>query len=247
MTRNFIKCELKQFFEWLSRNLNSKYKEYDIKKAILQGNNLRKDILDINKLISDYPGLLPSLEYYLLQSLLSDYACNPDVLHHKYLTLINELKVKTRELTINDNNTKSKRFRIYIMGEPIQELRMLNILESHGGILIGCDTWLDLYYDLIDPSRPPFAALSEYILGMPTNGTIYHKIQRTINHIKQQKADGVILHSITKSKSIPVAEKLIKDLVSEQGLPILPIETSFPGESLDTSEYKIRAFIEMNQ
>jgi hypothetical protein len=67
-----------------------------------------------------------------------------------------------------------------------------------------------------------------------------------LGKIKKQKPDAIILSNVIGSRHLTGIEKLVKDIIKEElGVPVLSIETTLPGESLDKIDYQINALIQM--
>jgi benzoyl-CoA reductase/2-hydroxyglutaryl-CoA dehydratase subunit BcrC/BadD/HgdB len=134
------------------------------------------------------------------------------------------------------------------MGEETQELRVWNAIEDYGGVLVGLDTRLSLYYDLVREDGSPIENLARWIWKMPYNLPTVERIEATIPYIKTQNPDAIIVSSVVGSRNLPGAERLVKDLIRDElGVPVLFIETALPLENIEKVEYQIRAFIEINR
>jgi len=190
---------------------------------------------------------MPALEYYMTQVLIGDYAQDPEELHNQYLALLDELKERVKQSIAAPRLTSKKPLRIYLMGEETQEFQLLNIIEDYGGVLIGCDTRLSLYYEPVKEDGQVVENLARWIWKMPDNLPTVERIKTTIPYIKKQKPDAIIINSMVGSRNLPGAERLVRDIIKEElGIPVLSIETTLPLENIEKVDYQIRAFIEMN-
>ncbi len=137
-----------------------------------------------------------------------------------------------------------KPFRIYFMGEETLELQLFNIIEDLGGVLVGCDTRLSLYYEPVKEDGDVIKNLARWIWRMPANLPTAVRIETTLPLIQSQKPDGIIYSSVVGSRNLSGAERLVEDLVKEKlGIPVLSIETGFPGEHTDKVKGQIKSFI----
>ncbi|MBA7478112.1 hypothetical protein ES707_13533 [subsurface metagenome] len=244
---SFLVKELEQLFKWLTFQTGQKVSDETLRDAIRRGNLLRQDLLEITQLLQSSPVPISALEYYLAQVLIGDYAQDPEELHNRYLALLDELKERVKHLVAAPGLTSKKPLRIYLMGEETQEFQLFNTIEDHGGVLVGCDTRLSLYYEPVKEDGWAVENLVRWIWKMPDNLPTVERIKTTIPYIKKQKPDAIIISSVLGSRNLPGAERLARDIIRDElGIPVLSIETTLPLENIEKVDYQIRAFIEMN-
>ncbi len=245
---DYLTTELQQLFDWMSANTGQEVTEENLRVAIRAGNILRQDMLDLMKLLQLPTVPISALEYYMAQALMGDYALDPEALHKHYRALIEELECRAAQQVAAPGITSAKPLRIYFMGEETQEFRVWNAIEDYGGTLVGLDTRLSLYYDLIKEDGSPIENLARWIWKMPYNLPTVERIKATIPYINSQNPDAIIVNSVVGSKNLPGAERLVKDMIGKElGIPAIFIETTLPLENIERVDYQIRAFIETNQ
>jgi benzoyl-CoA reductase/2-hydroxyglutaryl-CoA dehydratase subunit BcrC/BadD/HgdB len=189
---------------------------------------------------------ISALEYYLAQTMIGDYAQDPEMLHDSYRALVQELKERVSQSVAAPGLVSEKPLRIYFMGEETQEFRVWNAIEDYGGVLVGSDTRLSLYYDLVKEDGSPIENLARWIWKMPHNLPTAERIKATIPYIKQQEPDAIIISSVVGSRNIPEAERFTRDMLKDElGLPVLSIETTLPLENTEQVDSQIKAFIKM--
>ncbi len=243
----FLKEELKQLFNFLSSQTGKKVTNDSLSSAIKRGNLLRQDLLDLTRLLRCSTVPISALEFYISQLFIGDYAQNPEGLHDNYRKLIEELEERVKRGVSAPGIISNKPTRIYLMGEETQEFQLLNIIEQYGGALVGCDSRLSLYYELIKEDDSPIDALAEWLWNMPHNMSTTERIKTTLPYIKQQKPDAIIINNVVGSRNIPGAEKLVRDIIRDElRIPVLSLETSMPREDIEKIDYQVRAFIEMS-
>lgn len=244
---DFIVKELKQLFAWLATVTGQKISHESLAGAIKLGNLLRQDIIEITRLQQSSPAALPPLEYYVLQSTAGDYLFDGETLHGRYQTLINELRGRASRSESEAAAKSPKKLRIYWLGEDTQEYQIFNLLEDYGAVLVGCDTRLSFYYELVAEGGNPVENLAKWIWRMPSNLSTLERMQVTLPHIRAQKPDAVIIHSVIGSRNLPGAERLVRDVINDEtGLPVLSLETSLPGKNIDLVRSQIQGFIKAN-
>lgn len=241
---DYLKKELKQFFNEISVYTGHKVTGEALRAAIYAGNLLRSDMVEIDSFLAMDNVPLSGLEYYLIHMMIGDYARNPECLHRQLRQLIDELKQRAAN-NVSAPGVRNSSVRIYVMGDETQELHLYNSIEDNGGVLVGCDFRLPLYYTLIDENNEPLGSIVRWIWHMPNNLPIQQRIKFELQRIKEQKPDAVILSNVVGSRHLTGIEKLVKDMIKEElGVPVLSIETMLPGESADKIDYQINALIQ---
>ena len=242
---DFLVKELRQLFSWLTAQTGKKVTDETIRDAIGRGNRLRQDLSEINQLLQLSPVPMPALECYMTQTLIGDYAQDAEALHQQYQVLLGELK-KRLSLSHPTPGAKTvKPLRFYLMGEETLEFQLFNIIEDYGGVLVGCDTRLSLYYEPVKEDGLVIENLARWIWKMPCNLPTMERIKVTLPHIKKQRPDAIIISSVVGSRNFPGAERLVRDMIRDElGIPILSIETTLPLKNIEKVKSQIKAFIE---
>jgi benzoyl-CoA reductase/2-hydroxyglutaryl-CoA dehydratase subunit BcrC/BadD/HgdB len=243
----YLTRELKQFFDWLTIETDHKITDHSLMESIRRGNLLRQDIMEITQMLQLAKVPIAALEYYFAQTMIGDYAQDPEMLHDSYGALIEELKERVSGSVAAPGLVSEKPLRIYFMGEETQAFRVWNAIEDYGGVLVGCDTRLSLYYEPIKEDGSAIEDLARWIWKMPYNLPTAARIKATIPYIKQQKPDAIIISSVVGSRNIPEAERFTRDILNDElGLPMLSIETTLPLENIEKVDSRIKDFIKMN-
>ncbi len=225
----YLTKELKQLFDWLANQTGHKITDRSLIESIRRGNLIRQDLMEITQMLQLPKVPISALEYYLAQTMIGDYAQDPEMLHDRYRALVQELKERVSQSVAAPGLVSEKPLRIYFMGEETQEFRVWNAIEDYGGVLVGSDTRLSLYYDLVKEDGSPIENLARWIWKMPHNLPTAERIKATIPHIKQQEPDAIIISSVVGSRNIPEAERFTRDMLKDElGLPVLSIETTLP-------------------
>ncbi len=240
---NFLRKEIEQFLSWLSAITGHKVSQNGLVESVRKANLIREDLAAIDKLVAGPGKVLPGLEYYLCQLLASDYCQDPDGLHAAYRSLIAELEKRAG----SPGSGGDGMLRLYLMGDDTQQLQLFNGIEDYGGVLVGSDTRLSSYYAPVPLEGNMVENLAEWLWNMPANMPTETRVKATIPYIRAQKADAVIINSLTGSRNLPGSEKMVRDLIKEElGIPVLGIETSLPRQDVEKVDYLIKAFIEMS-
>jgi benzoyl-CoA reductase/2-hydroxyglutaryl-CoA dehydratase subunit BcrC/BadD/HgdB len=240
---DYLVEELKSLFGWLEDNLGKEVTDVALSDEIRSTNRLRQAMSDLTDLLQADEVPIPALEYYLLQMTMSDCLQAPDALYHALQKLTQESKDRLRVGTPTAT-MRNPLLRVYYSGVETQELSVFNMIEDSGGALVGCDTYLPLFRGLVPESGSPVKSLAEWIWRTPYSFPTPDRIRATIPHMKKQKAECVIINNNTGCRYFTETSKLAKDLIREElGLPVLTIETALPGENVELTESRIKAFI----
>ena len=244
---DFMIKELEQMFRWLTSHTGIKVNDETVRNAIRQGNRLRQDLLEITQLLRSNPVPISGLEYYMTQAMIGDYTLDPELLHRQYKILLSELKTRVDHSTAGPSLMSRKPLRLYLMGEETQEFGLFNIIENCGGVLVGCDTRLSLYYELIKEDGAAIENLARWIWKMPCNLPTAERIKVTIPYIKKQEPDAIIISNVIGSRNLPGAERLVREIITDElGIPVLSIETGLPLMSIEKVKSQIKTFIEIH-
>ena len=241
---NYLKKELEQLFEWMEVHTGRKVTEESLQRAIHFGNLIRTDMAELNAYLAMVKVPITALEYYLIQMMMGDYAQDPEGLHNLFRQFLNEINLRVDQGKSAPGISASP-VRVYVMGNETQELYLYNAIEDYGGVVVGCDFRLPLYYDLIDEKALPLESLAHWIWRMPSNLPSQERVRFELNYIKKQNPDAVIISNVVGSRYLPGIERLVRELIKhELGVPVLSIETTLPQENVEKVDYQIRALLQ---
>ncbi len=241
---DYLKKELLQFFSDVGAYTGRSVSNEMLHNGIQAGNLLRSDMLEIDTYLAMEKVPLSGLEYYLIQAMMGDYARDPAGLHLILRRLIDELKQRAAKHESAPGICNSP-VRIYIMGDETQELHLYNAIEDSGGVLVGCDFRLPLYYGLVDEVNKPLDSLAQWIWRMPNNLPVQQRVKLELDFIKKQKPDAIILSNVVGSRHLTGIERLVKDIIKQElSVPVLTIETTLPRENVDKIDYQINALMQ---
>jgi benzoyl-CoA reductase/2-hydroxyglutaryl-CoA dehydratase subunit BcrC/BadD/HgdB len=240
---NFLTKELEHFIDWLTSQTGKSITEQGLKESIKIGNLIRQDIKELSQMLQLSKVPIPALEYYITQIMIDDYAQDPKILHNTFKTLIKELKERESN-NITPAGISEKPIRIYFVGEEIPDIRIWNEIEDYGGVIVGYDRYLSLFYEPIKEDGSAIENMAQWIYTMLCNMPTTERIQKIIPVIKQQEPDAVILSSNVGSKIIPESEMLIYQIIEyEIGIPIFTLGNEQPFEDNRLTNEKLKTFI----
>lgn len=241
---DYLKKELEQYFEWMEDHIGTRVTNESLQRAVHLGNLIRTDMVELNAYLAMPKVPIAALEYYLVQMMMGDYAQDPGGLHKLFRQLLEEINLRVNQGKKIPGIAESP-VRVYIIGDETQELYMYNFIEDHGGVVVGCNFRLPLYYELIDEQALSIESLAHWIWHMPTNLPIQKRIEFELSHIKRQNPDAVIISSVIGSRHLPGIERLIRDSIKKElSIPVISIETTIPGDNVERIDYQIRGLLQ---
>ena len=180
-----------------------------------------------------------------------------DLLDKKeYLALLHQTLAELQALQHNpvievDGNDA----RIFISGSliPRGDRKLINIITSVGGRIVGDDIWtgilphLDLDIKEISPAgvalaylnRTPHAALPYLDLESDRRLKKLHEL------LAEFKAQGVIYHTLRYCDPFTFKAKETKDVLAKSAIPVLEIHTEYAGSDYEALRTRLEAFVEM--
>ena len=242
----YLVKELESLSEWLGNHGGRRIEGVALREEIRSTNKLRQAMIDLTDLLREDNVPVSALEYYLLQMTMSDYLQAPDALYRAWRGVLQESKERVRKGTPAKSICDSP-LRVYYSGAETQELSVFSMIEDFGGTLVGCDTYLPLYRDLVSEDGS-LRSLANWIWATPFSFPTMERIRATMPFIKKQRAECVMINNTTGCKYLTESSRLARDMIREElGLPVLTVETSSPGENVELTESRIRAFMETNR
>lgn len=241
----FIQEELSLLFARLGRRLGQQYSESRLREEVKKGNRVRRLLLDVTSLLSQSSPPLNALEYFLIHATAGDYLQDPDYL----ATLISSVKGEA-EKRIYENKwppgLADDPVRIYYVGMAPQDLQFWNMIEDSGGVLVGCDTYLPLFYDLIPENGPVLEDLAKWIWMMPHHMVGADRAKALMRYIKEQKPEAIIMGNVAGCRSLSSSDRIMKETLKEElGIPITSVEFGASEDDVALLEPHIKAFIEI--
>ena len=244
---SFLEEELRHLFEVFSESKEYDYFEESILFEVKIGNKIRKIIQEITHLLSHKHPPISALEYFIMHAATGDYLQNPN----RLLKILTEIKEEAQE-RIKDKNimntNMSDASRIYYIGEAPQNPRFWNLIEECGGVLVGCDTYLPLFYEIIPETNYILKDLAKWIWENPYHMPIPDRAESLIIHIKRQNPDCVMIGNSVGCRKLASSDKIIKEIIKEKlKIPVTSIEFGSSNDDIPLLEPHIKAFIEMSK
>jgi len=242
---SFIQGELTSLFTRLGRRLGHQYSESRLRDEVKKGNRVRKLLLGITSLLSHNSPPLNALEYFLVHATAGDYLQNPDSL----VATLSEVKDET-EMRASEGKCPpaivDDPVRIYYIGMAPQDLHFWNMIEDSGGVLVGCDTYLPLFYSLIPENGSILGDFAKWIWIMSHHMPATDRAKTLVKYVKQQKPDAVVIGNVTGCRNLSSSDRIIRETLKEDlGISTTSFEFGSSDDDVALLEPHIKAFIEM--
>ncbi|MBC7333238.1 MAG: 2-hydroxyacyl-CoA dehydratase, partial [Actinobacteria bacterium] len=267
-TVNYLANQLKEISEDISKKLGEKIDMQRLAETIQYSNSFRKWVTKVNTLRKEliyYPPNFNGLNFILPFHAFAGTKDNIILYQKMYLELSKYLRMqkkkdkiekqakgnkKNRELgkqieNITDSKRPVRRI-LWLHLKPYYKNDIFSILEKENCKVV-FEEINQVYWPPLDPQNP-FESLAEKMLSHFLNGSIENRLNKILNMIKEYRIDGTILFSHWGCRQNNGASRIIKDVLKDQGQPILILDSdcvdqsNFPQGQLKT---RLQGFIEI--
>jgi benzoyl-CoA reductase/2-hydroxyglutaryl-CoA dehydratase subunit BcrC/BadD/HgdB len=238
----YLENEFLKLKSALEKHVSSTIKEEDIKNAINIYNISRILYNQLNSLRIEEPPMITASN---LMKITSDFFnTEPETWNEKTNKLIEEMKSGTKEIKHKNNP------RILLSGSPLHEIEFIKFIEDIGLHVVYEDLCTgSKFFDLnIKDSNKLISSLSEaYLTRTPCARMmqIEERAKQIIKKSKKFKVDGVIHHSLKFCDTYLYDVPALKEILVENGLPVLFIESDGGLGDINQNRTRIEAFSEM--
>lgn len=226
----------------LEKHMSSPIKEEDIKSAIDIYNISRLLYNQLNSLRMEDPPLITAGS---LMKITSDFfKVEPEVWNEKTKLLIEEIKSETTK------TEQKKTPRILLSGSPLHEIEFIKFIEEIGLNVVYEDLCTgSKFFDLnVMASNNLISSLSEaYLARTPCARMmqIEERADQIIKNSEKFNVDGVIHHSLKFCDTYLYDVPALKEILVENGLSVLFIESDGGLGNLNQIRTRIEAFSEI--
>lgn len=247
----FTKEILRIFIKSLEKYTGNKITDEAIVKAVAAHNQNRKLMRDLYDLRKSNPPLISGVE------MMKVCVAAMSLPVEESSTLIEAVikEVKGRKPAAGDPKAK----RIMIIGDQIDDIAVIEAIESTGAYLVMDDlsTGSKMYWQDVDATPDPLEGIAErylrklkipttFIGSAPTyQGILEERFGHMKNYVKDFKVDGVILFIYKYCDPYGFEVPAIKSYVEAAGAPVLYLEDEYSTSSLARVKTRIEAFLEM--
>lgn len=245
----FFRDQVIKFKEKLEEFCGVEITEDDVRRAIKEGNEEKRNLLEFFKLSALNPTPVSGLEQFNVN----------EAFGFNYDRKKKNEEIKKRTAELKDywekelKGKKDDRPRILMAGCPQGGVKdkILKTVEDLGAVIVGYDSCSGLrtYMQMIDedPNRDPYEAIAEKYLGIncsvmsPNPGRL-----KDIDYlIDFYQADAVIEMTLVACHTFNVESFEVKKEVESKGIPYLHIESDYSQNDKGQIATRIEAFLEM--
>jgi benzoyl-CoA reductase/2-hydroxyglutaryl-CoA dehydratase subunit BcrC/BadD/HgdB len=171
----------------------------------------------------------------------------------EYAGLLEELLAEAE--TLEPISGEEGKPRLFISGSviPPGDRKLINIIQSLGGRIVGDELWSGIvpYLDvhIASPTvrdvvlghldRIPHAALP--YMDLATD----RRVKRLAELVEQSNADAIIYHTLRYCDPFSFKAKETKDVFAPKGVALLEIHTEYAGSDFESIRTRVEAFLEM--
>ncbi len=246
----FTKELFRVFISTLEKFTGSKITDEALSKAIKLHNENRAIMRDLYSLRKSNPPLISGIE--MMKVLVAAMSLPVEESSALIKNIIEE--VKQRKST-----PAGKQARIMILGDQIDDVAIIEAIESTGASLVMDELSLGskMYWGDVDVTPDPVQGIAErYLkkLKIPTTfvdegATYQEKLDSRFGnikeHIKEFKVDGVILFIYKYCDPYGFEVPAVKSYIEAAGASVLYIEDEYTTSTLARVKTRIEAFLEM--
>jgi len=247
----FMKEILRIFIKTLEQFTGKAITDEAIANAVKAHNNNRKLMRELYDLRKSNPPLISGVE--MMKVLVA--AMSLPVEESSALIEAVTKEVKGRKPA--EANAKAKR--IMIIGDQIDDIAVIDAIESTGAYLVMDDlsTGSKMYWQDVDVTSDPVQGIAErYLrkLKIPTTfvgsadtyqGILEERFGHMKKYVNEFKVDGAILFIYKYCDPYGFEVPAIKSYVEAAGAPVLYLEDEYSTSSLARVKTRIEAFLEM--
>ncbi|NLM06945.1 MAG: 2-hydroxyacyl-CoA dehydratase [Tissierellia bacterium] len=241
--------EMERLIERIEEKFNIKITEDDLRRAIHQSNEDRKNfssLLEMSKLVpAPFKGMdmVNILEAY-------DFTFSSEEKNE----LVEEAREKAiaRYEEIKDDPVANKRKRILLTGGPNTGVKnkLVTILEDANIDIVAIDACNGIKerQDLIDETLPPLEALARKYMNVGCSVMTWNdrRIKDMGDMIEDYKIDGVVECVLQACHTFQIEARRVRKFVQEEkNLPYIAISTDYSTADYGQISTRLNAFVEM--
>jgi benzoyl-CoA reductase/2-hydroxyglutaryl-CoA dehydratase subunit BcrC/BadD/HgdB len=236
----WYKEELCNFRESLMNNFGVRLTDEDLSNAIKIYNESRRLIYELYELRKS--DAVPISGKDAIRIILSAYIMPRD----KYNVLLEEAlsEIKGRE------GVTDYKARLMVSGSALDDPRLVEIIESLGGIVVTDSLCFGsrYYLNMVEEEGDPLEAIAKrYYRHNPCPrmmGEYPARLQFVERMAREAKVDGIIMQKLTFCDAHGVDNPMLAEDLEESGIPVLTLERDYMLTDIGRLKTRIEAFME---
>lgn len=241
--------EVKKLKEKIEEFYNITITEADLRKAIKDCNQERKNLVNFFELSALDPSPVSGLEQFNVKEA---FGFQYDI-QQKNAEIVKRTKELKEYWEKNLKGTRDERPRILVTGCPLGGVKekILAQIEKLGAVIVGYDSCSGLrtHMEFVDedPSRDPIEAIAEKYLKtncsvMSPNPGRLKDLDYLLDHYK---ADAVIECTLVACHTFNLEAHTVGKHIMQKGLPYIHIESDYSQEDAGQFVTRLEAFLEV--
>ncbi|MFQ5646006.1 MAG: 2-hydroxyacyl-CoA dehydratase subunit D [bacterium] len=245
LARSYMKKELERFVWKMSELTGRPYDPEELRKQIELQNKIRKILREIAAFtLCDRPPI-SSLDLIFCTFVSSDLLGDP-LATFQALSRIRNSARKRLIMRQGGYNVQKNPVRLLITGIAPGDLYIYSMIDRLGGIVVGSECVVNLYFEDIKTTGDPLEAMTDRFLSVPYTLKARERADWTLNHFRRlKKADGVIFNCNFGCNYQAAEARIVTDTLKEAGIPCLITDADLPRGNRGQMRTRIEAFIEM--
>ena len=166
--------------------------------------------------------------------------------------LIAELKSQQGPPVVKDPHSE---VRIFLSGSiiPPNDRKLIGIIESWGGRIVGDDLWSGLLSSIdVNIAAPTVEAIADAYLGRAPHAALPYldlesdgRLKNLKSLVHKFKAQAVVYHTLRYCDPFTFKANETKTVLNKDGIPFLEIHTEYAGSDYEAIRTRVEAFIEL--
>jgi len=145
--------------------------------------------------------------------------------------------------------------RIFLSGSiiPPRDRKLISIIESQGGRIVGDDLWSGLLPSIqVEIKAPTVEAVADAYLGRAPHAALPYldlasdgRLKNLKSLVAEFKAQAVIYHTLRYCDPFTFKGNETKTVLNKEGIPFLEIHTEYAGSDYEPIRTRVEAFVEL--
>ena len=246
LSYDYMRGEIERFIEKMEELTGKKVDPEDIRQEFILENKLRALLREINSFMFLEPSPISSLDLILCIFISSDWLGDPEATLQVLTRIRNHARKRIAQKTPG-YNVQPDPMRILITGIAWGDIGLYSIVDELGGLIVGSECVLNLYYEDIDTEGDPIDTLTKRFLSVPYTLSSDERARWTLENVRRaEKVDGVVFNCNFGCNYQAAEARMVSDVLKrEGGIPCMITDSDLPKENRGQMRTRLEAFIEM--
>lgn len=243
---DYMHSEIETFIKKMEHLTGKTIDPEELRREFILENKLRATLREINSFSLLEPSPISSLDLILCIFISSDWLGDPEACL-QILTKIRNSARKRYEKKIPGFNVTPNPVRILITGIAWGDVGLYSIVDELGGLIVGSECVLNLYFEDIDTEGDPIDILTRRFLSIPYTLSSKKRAKWTLENVrKTQEVEGVIFNCNFGCNYQAAEARIVTDVLKKEGgIPCMITDSDLPRENRGQMRTRLEAFIEM--